>query len=58
MAIHNSNPHKTYTQGINQFTDITFSEFEATYLNLPQLAVNIETVEEVSLSIEADINWI
>jgi hypothetical protein len=29
---HNSNPHKTYRKGINQFSDLTLEEFETRYL--------------------------
>lgn len=31
---HNSDPQQTYTQGVNQFTDLTPEEFKALYLGL------------------------
>ncbi|MCP4294235.1 MAG: hypothetical protein GY786_01360 [Proteobacteria bacterium] len=35
IAEHNKNPDKTYIQGINKFTDMTFEEFKSFYLMEP-----------------------
>jgi len=32
--MHNSDPLRTYEQGVNQFTDLTAEEFTLTYLTL------------------------
>jgi C1A family cysteine protease len=56
---HNSNPKNTYTQGVNQFSDLTDAEFQALYLTLRVPKINTDVVvEETSTSdINGDIDW-
>ena len=55
---HNSNEHKTYEMGLNQFSALTQEEFAETYLGLipNQKASNIEDNEEYTVG--ADVDWV
>lgn len=56
IAEHNANPSNTYTQGVNQFTDLTDAEFQALYLTLNVPKVNNEVyVDKVTPN--TDIDW-
>ena len=56
IEAHNSQPHKTYSMGVNQFADWSFHEFQAIHLNL-----NLEVVptvdSESSLKCYQSIDW-
>lgn len=41
IEAHNATPGITYTEGVNQFTDLTQEEFVATYL----ITINPEDIE-------------
>ena len=47
INLHNLNEHKTYTQGINQFTGMTQEEFEQNYLGLivPAEEIVVDSVQ-------------
>ena len=55
---HNANPKNTYTVGVNQFTDLTQAEFEATYLTLQVPKRSYKEVDVTSTSINGDIDWV
>ena len=57
---HNADPRNTYTQGVNQFTDMLDAEFNALYLTLQvpkkaQVSVNSLDVET---TVNGDIDWV
>jgi len=63
MAAHNADPEQTYTQGPNQFTDLTLEEFQALpirgYMSsakggLPKVGVHEYLGEELATT----VNWI
>lgn len=56
IAEHNANPSNTYTQGVNQFTDLTDAEFQALYLTLTVPKVNNEVYVDKVVP-NADIDW-
>jgi C1A family cysteine protease len=55
---HNANPSNTYTQGINQFTDLLDEEFKAIYLTLqvPENKQNIILLGEET-PVLRDVDW-
>ena len=57
INLHNINEHKTYTQGVNQFTGMTQEEFEQNYLGLivPTEEIVTDSVLEVALE---DTDWV
>merc|ERR1719275_499216 len=63
MTAHNADESQTYTQGVNQFTDLTLEEFQALpirglatgkYSDLPKVGVHEIPAGEVA----ADVNWV
>merc|ERR1712224_927370 len=63
MTAHNADATQTYTQGVNQFTDLTLEEFQALpirglatgkYSDLPKVGVHEIPAGEVA----ADVNWV
>jgi len=56
---HNANPSNTYTQGINQFTDLMDEEFKAIYLTLqvPEDKKNIILLGQETTPIVGDVDW-
>lgn len=60
IELHNADPHKTYTQGINQFADLTPQEFEALYLSLRAphtLQLSSELLPESEI-VKESIDWV
>jgi C1A family cysteine protease len=58
---HNSDPQQTYTQGVNQFTDLTPEEFKALYLglNLQRPSSHSDEVQvEDLVEVSTDIDWV
>ena len=47
---HNSNPSKTYTQGINEFTDISHEDFVQKYTGFKMDAANLAKNQRTSPS--------
>lgn len=60
IELHNADPHKTYTQGINQFTDLTPQEFQALYLTLiaPHTSQLSQELPSVSETVKESIDWV
>jgi C1A family cysteine protease len=54
---HNSNPYKTYEQGLNQFSALTTEEFSQQYLGtiVPESSNNIENND---YEVIGDIDWV
>ena len=57
INLHNINEHRTYSQGINQFTALTDEEFVQTYLGLivPKEAMEIDSEQDVTVE---DVDWV
>jgi len=54
---HNADSTQTYKMGINQFTDLTQEEFEATILMAPEFHVQINSPVEDFVQV-GDVNWV
>ena len=66
IEAHNAKGDSTYTLGINQFSDLTFEEFTAKYLGLPEIneaemdEPNYEDFNQISqlFSDVKEVNWV
>jgi hypothetical protein len=60
IAEHNANPQNTYQMGVNQFTDLTDTEFQALYLTLqvPKNHKPIKVESEKTSPLVGDIDWL
>jgi C1A family cysteine protease len=54
---HNSNPYKTYEQGLNQFSALTTEEFSQQYLGtiVAESSNNIESTDDLKVG---DVDWV
>lgn len=55
---HNANEHKTYEQGVNQFTGLTQEEFVQQYLGTIVPTQNIVEDENQDSIIVGDVDWV
>lgn len=57
INLHNSNEHRTYDMGINQFTGLTDEEFAQQYLGTIVPTSNIEVEQSDDLRL-GDVDWV
>lgn len=57
IKLHNSNEHRTYDEGINQFTAMTQEEFVQSYLGTVVPTENIVEADE-EITVTNDIDWV
>lgn len=57
---HNANPHKTFTKGVNMFTDLTIPEFKRLYTGAvkPDLLEEVEEVEYDESNLGSTWDWV